>query len=102
MNAIDIILLNFEEARRRSIKLWNGIPEDSYNWKPDRSAMTCLEMVAHVLEGEHLYHMLIKTLGNLGSYESPWTGRSFMNLLGELNFCNNYRTDFIEFVRSLS
>jgi len=47
----EIIILNFEEIRRRSLKIWTGITPENYFWKPDIKAMGCLEMVRHVLEG---------------------------------------------------
>jgi hypothetical protein len=56
MNSIEIILLNFEEIRKRSIKLWNGIPNEHLNWKPDENAFSIIEMIRHVLEVEYLFH----------------------------------------------
>jgi hypothetical protein len=53
MSQTELILLNFEEIRRRSIKLWTGLPAEFYFWQPDRKAMHCFEMIRHVLEGEH-------------------------------------------------
>jgi hypothetical protein len=35
MNAKDLLILNFEEVRRRSIKVWKGITEDYLFWKPE-------------------------------------------------------------------
>ncbi len=60
MNSIELLKLNLAEVRRRSIKVWLEIPEDTLHWRPDSEAMTCLEMVRHVLESEHYYHMAIK------------------------------------------
>ncbi|MBD0331946.1 MAG: DinB family protein [Chitinophagaceae bacterium] len=102
MNALEVIILNFEEIRRRSIKLWTGIPEDCFHWKPDKTAMTCLEMVRHVLEGEHLYHIIINTRGNLSDYKSPWDSRPYIKLQDELEFCKTYRAQFIDFIKTLS
>lgn len=42
MNPTKIILLNFSEIRRRSIKLWSEIPKDYMNWKPDQEAFCSL------------------------------------------------------------
>ena len=58
MNPIDLILLNFNEIRRRSIKVWTSIPQEKLHWKPDNEAMTCIEMIRHVLESEHYYHLV--------------------------------------------
>ena len=49
MNEVELILLNLEETRRRSIKVWKAIPEHMLNWKPDDEAFTCAEMIRHVL-----------------------------------------------------
>ena len=51
MNSNEIIGLNFSEIRRRSIKLWSGIPNEYLNWKPDENAFTIIEMIRHILEG---------------------------------------------------
>ncbi len=37
MNAIDWTVWNLNEVRRRSIKVWQSIPEDKLNWKPMRT-----------------------------------------------------------------
>lgn len=101
MNSIEIILLNFSEIRRRSIKLWNGIPNEYLNWKPDENAFTIIEMIRHVLEGEHLFHKIIENRGNLGSYESPWKKLNYSDLKNELEFSENYRSQFLNMIREL-
>lgn len=37
MTQSELIILNFTEIRRRSVKLWNGLPESFYSWKPDEN-----------------------------------------------------------------
>ena len=101
MNSIDIILLNFSEIRRRSIKLWSGIPNEYLQWKPDEYAFTIIEMIRHVLEGEHLFHKIIENRGNLGNYESPWKKLKYSNLKNELEFSEKYRTEFLNMITSL-
>ncbi len=101
MNAIDILLSNFSETRRRSIKLWNGIPKEYLNWKPDDKAVTCIEMVRHVLEGEHLFHKIIENRGNLGNYISPWKDLEYTDLKKELAFSETYRTNFLNMIKGL-
>jgi uncharacterized damage-inducible protein DinB len=102
MNKSDLILLNFSEIRRRSIKLWSGIPEEHYMWKPDAKAMSCLEMIRHILEGEHLFHMIVNKRGNLGDYLSPWDKLPYTNLANELDFAEPFRLDFFETVNAFS
>jgi uncharacterized damage-inducible protein DinB len=102
MKATELIVLNFEEVRRRSIKLWKGIPETCYHWRPDAHAMSCLEMVRHVLEGEHLFHQIVRNRGSQGDYPSPWQSRPFTDLTDELRFAGPYRESFIDTIRSFT
>ncbi len=98
----EIILLNFEEIRRRSIKLWSALSAKNYNWKPDEAAMTCIEMMRHVLEGEHLFHVIVNNRGNIGDYVSPWNNRAYTNVQDELDFAKPYREQFLQTVQSFS
>ncbi|QMV44758.1 DinB family protein [Cohnella cholangitidis] len=102
MNAIEIIILNFEEIRRRSIKVWSGIPEDRLDWQPDNKAMTIKEMIRHVLDSEHYYHLALINKGSLPSYDSPFDNRLFSSVEVELAFAETYRNQFINTVRSFS
>lgn len=101
MNSNKIILLNFSEIRRRSIKLWSGIPNEYLNWKPDENAFSIIEMIRHVLEAEHLFHTIIKNRGNLGDYQSPWKDLEYLDLKNELNFSVKYRADFLKMINQL-
>ncbi|MET2984091.1 DinB family protein [Aureibaculum conchae] len=101
MTATEIILLNFSEIRRRSIKLWSGIPNEYLNWKPDENAFTVIEMIRHVLEGEHLFHKIIENGGDLGHYQSPWKLIEYSNLKRELDFSEKYRADFLNMIGEL-
>jgi uncharacterized damage-inducible protein DinB len=99
MTQNEIVILNFEEIRRRSLILWAGITSDIYFWRPDINAMNCLEMVRHVLEGEHLFHMIVNKGGNLGDYLSPWTDRPYTDLQAELDFAKPFRIAFLETIK---
>ncbi|WP_109829299.1 DinB family protein [Reichenbachiella versicolor] len=101
MNSIEIILLNFSEIRRRSIKLWTGIPDEYLHWKPDEGAFSIIEMIRHVLEGEHLFHRIIMNRGNLGDYRSPWHEMSYSDLKNELEFAEKHRAEFINMILEL-
>jgi uncharacterized damage-inducible protein DinB len=101
MNSIEIIILNFSEIRRRSIKLWNGIPNEHLNWKPDGGAFTIIEMIRHVLEGEHLFHKIIENQGNLGDYQSPWHELKYSDVKRELEFTKKFRIDFLNMINGL-
>ncbi len=101
MKAIEIIELNFIEIRRRSIKLWKGVPKEMLNWKPDEKAFTIIEMIRHVLEGVHLFHKIIEHRGNLGNYQSPWNEMDFSDLDQELAFTESYRRAFLKMIKEL-
>ncbi|GAB0155183.1 DinB family protein [Chryseobacterium sp. Alg-005] len=102
MTHTEIIILNFEEIRRRSIKLWSGLPPEYYYWKPDIEAMTAIEMIRHVLEGEHLFHKIVENRGNLGDYISPWQARPYTTLQDELNFAQPFREKFFDTIKAFS
>ena len=102
MTTKEIIILNFSEIRRRSKILWEGIPNEYLIWKPDKDAFSIIEMIRHVLEGEHLFHKIIDNRGNLGNYQSPWEGLRYIDLENELKFAEPYRDKFIKMVKSLN
>ncbi|MFD2627585.1 DinB family protein [Oceanobacillus kapialis] len=102
MNSIDLITLNFEEVRRRSIKLWTSIPKEYLLWKPDHEAMHCLEMIRHVLESEHYYHLAIENRGSLSSFNSPFESRPFTTVEAELQFAEPYRKQFLKAIQDFS
>ncbi len=102
MTAVKNIVLNFSETRRRSINLWEGIPDEYLNWKPDKDAFTIIEMIRHVLEGEHLFHRIIENRGNLGDYQSPWKDLKYKNLQNELQFAENFRNEFLSMIKGFS
>lgn len=102
VNAIEVIVLNFEEVRRRSVKIWESIPEASLDWKPDQHALSIKEMVRHVLESEHYYHLALLNKGSLAAYESPYENRAFTTVADELAFAQSYRKQFLQTVMSFS
>ncbi|MBK8497140.1 MAG: DinB family protein [Ferruginibacter sp.] len=102
MNAKELLILNFEEVRRRSIKVWKNISEDDLFWKPDPQAMTCIEMIRHVLESENIYHHIILHRGTIGDYESPLTGNPFTSVDDELKNAQPFREKFLKMVHSFS
>jgi uncharacterized damage-inducible protein DinB len=102
MNTKELLILNFEEVRRRSIKVWKDISEEHLFWKPDPAAMSCFEMIRHVLESENIYHHIILHRGVLGDYESPLTGNPYTSLDDELRNAQPYREKFLKMVHSFS
>ena len=102
MNAKELLILNFEEVRRRSIKVWKNISEENLFWKPDPLAMSGFEMIRHVLESENIYHQIILYRGSPGNYESPLTGNPYTTIDDELRNAQPYREKFLKMVHSFS
>jgi uncharacterized damage-inducible protein DinB len=102
MNSVELLLLNFKETRRRSINVWKGVPEEYLHWKPDSKAFSCIEMIRHVLEGEHLFHTIIKNRGNLGDYVSPWDKLAYTNIVDELSFAEPHKNSFYKMLETLT
>lgn len=104
MNVNDLIILNFEEVRRRSIKVWKAIPEHKLNWKPDEDALTCAEMIRHLLEGEFLYHQVLIGRGSkaLSNLSNPFEDKDFTTVDNELTFAQPYREGFLEYIKAIS
>ncbi len=102
MNAKELLILNFEEVRRRSIKVWKGISEEYLFWKPDGDAMNCIQMIRHVLEGENIYHHIILHRGELGDFESPLKSNPFSTVDDELKNAQPYREKFLKMVNGFT
>ncbi|MNO16581.1 DinB superfamily protein [compost metagenome] len=104
MNINDLIVLNFEEVRRRSVMVWKSIPQQMLNWKPDQDALTCAEMIRHVLEGEFIYHQILirRSSKAISSLTNPFETREFTTVEDELAFARTYREDFLNYVKLLS
>ena len=62
--------------------------------------MTALEMVRHVLESEHLYHVIMDRKGMIGDYRSPWDHRPYTTIDDEIEFAEHFRGDFLAAVRN--
>lgn len=104
MNRQNMVVLNFQEVRRRSILVWRSIPREKLNWKPDSQALTCSEMIRHVLEAEFLYHTILISGGSSGSknIDNPFMLKEFTSLEDELTFIQPFRNDFLEYIEALS
>ncbi|WP_018934443.1 DinB family protein [Gracilibacillus lacisalsi] len=104
MNQNDLIILNFEEIRRRSKKVWRAIPSNMLDWKPDKNAMTCAEMIRHILEGEFLYHQILKGKGSgaLTNLSNPFDTKQFTTVEDELAYAQPYREQFISYIKTIN
>jgi hypothetical protein len=102
MNTKDLLILNFEEIRRRSIRVWKTISAAHLNWKPDADAMSCIEMIRHVLETEIIYQHIILHRGDLNGFTSPLAGNPYSTVDDELRYAQPYREKFLKMVNSFS
>lgn len=102
MTETELIILNLEEIRRRSILLWQGLPETFYDWKPDPEAMTASGIIQHVLGADYGWHKIVTNTMDLATYASPWQGRAYSSLSDELAFAEPYRQDFLNSIRKFS
>jgi uncharacterized damage-inducible protein DinB len=102
MQSTDLLLLNLEEVRRRSLLVWRGIPADRLKWAPDGGAMTCIELVRHVLEGEFLYTEMLKARRSVDVMVSPFRQRPVTTVEDEIVFAAPHRTELIGLIRSFT
>ena len=100
MNAKEILILNLEEIRRRSVKIWQGIPADKLDWKPDAEALSCLEIVRHVLKGEWSYMQMLLAGKSVDTDDSPFYPRDYTDVLAELEIAVPYLKEFLNLVKS--
>lgn len=101
MEVKELILHNLNQIRRRSIILWKGLPEEYYNWKPDDTAMTAIEMIRHVLQADYGWNIIINQ-GDMSDYHTPWESKPFLSLSDELKFAEPYRQEFLKSIKSFS
>jgi uncharacterized damage-inducible protein DinB len=64
--------------------------------------MCIKEMIRHVLDSEHYYHLALLNRGSLPFYDSPFEKRIFTSMEDELAFAETYRKQFIKTVRSFT
>lgn len=103
MNTSDTIILNLQETRRRSIKLWQSLPDSWLSWRPDKEAMTFGEMIRHVWSASHQYHILIKNNGSVSQeIQLPYEKEPIISVEKEIELSKEYFNDFISYVQSLS
>lgn len=102
MTPNEILIFNLEEVRRRSIKIWRGIPRDKLDWKPDAEALSCLEMVRHVLKAEWGYMQMLRHGASLDTEDSPFKPHPLVDVETELARADPYRREFLQLVKSYS
>ena len=101
MSGAELLCLNLTETRRRSIRVWRGIPLSFSDWRPDPDAMSCFEMVRHVLEADYLYGQMLRERRSYTG-ASPFVDRRFSDVDAALSFASPYRESLLKTVRQLS
>ncbi|MBB6128666.1 DinB family protein [Mucilaginibacter lappiensis] len=102
MDTRELICLNFAEVRRRSTKVWLGIPEDKYDWKPDADAMSCIAMVRHMIESQYIYQQIAIHHGDPGELITPWQDKPLMSIEQEIEYSKLYVSAFMDWINKLS
>lgn len=100
MNTTDILIINLQEVRRRSIKIWHGIPDNMLLQKPDPEAMSYIETVRHVLKAEWGYMQMLKAGKSVDTTDSPFYPREFTDVADELAVAEPFRQEFLDLVKS--
>lgn len=102
MTAGQLLKLNFDEVRRRSIKVWRGIPPERLAFKVDPACMSLAEQVRHVLEDDFNYAVMLRTGGDLPAGPTPWDGRALGTVDDEIQFAAPFRRELLDLVASFS
>ncbi len=101
MTQNELIIRHLNEVRRRSVLLWEGLPETFYNWKPDDHAMTALQLIRHVLQADYGWNIIINQ-GDMSNYKTPWENRAYLDVKDELEFAAPYRQIFLSSIARFS
>lgn len=100
MTPTDVLLLNLEEVRRRSLIVWQSISPHQAQWKPSADSRSCIEMVRHIFKAEWNYTRILQTGISLDSDDSPYNSRPLTDINLELEFAAPYRREFLDLIGS--
>lgn len=101
--AVDAIVWNLQETRRRSIKLWRSLPDEQLSWRPDPEAMSFGEMIRHVWTASHSYHLILLNNGSLKEEpQYPFDHVPIESVEKEIEMSQPYFDDFIRYVSSIT
>ena len=102
MSTVETVLYNLQEVRRRSRKVWDGLPAEQLQWRPDPEAMSCIEHVRHLLEADYLWHRMVETRASVDDAQTPWTGRPMVSVADEVAFAEEHRARFLAAVAAFT
>lgn len=81
--------------------LWKALPEDHYHWRPDKDAMTAIDVVRHVLGADHGWNMIIKHM-DMSDYRSPWEGKAYTTVSEDVAYATQFRDKLIDTINGFS
>src|SRR4030095_8666789 len=101
MTQTELLLVNFEEVRRRSIMLWKALPKEHYFWKPDPEAENAMQMIRHVLVSDGWFRVIITASGDVGKFDSSFwedAPRRYKSLDDDRKFSKPYRERYLQLI----
>ena len=101
MTLADLLELNLTEVRRRSLVVWQAIPDDKLGWKPDSDAMGFGETIRHVWESTANYVAYARA-GRSVEISIPNSEQPIETVQQEIDYAQDSFQAMLEFVRTLS
>lgn len=102
MWAVDLVVLNLTEVRRRAHLVWRSVPDEWLTWKPDDAAMSIGEMIRHMWTAQVYYHEALKYGGSVPDHHEPCDGQPVLNVAEEISLSQPYFERFVDYIHSLS
>jgi uncharacterized damage-inducible protein DinB len=100
---MNIYLQNLEQARAKTLHIWNNFPEQYWLWKPDAEAMHFLATVRHTLSAQLWFANLIITKGDVSKITMPNESElPFTNLEYELQLGQKHTATLYNLIKSFS
>lgn len=81
--------------------LWENLPKEYYNWKPDNDAMTAIELIRHVLQADYGWNIIINQ-GDMTNYSTPWENLPYTSVQDELEFASPHRQTFLDSIKKFT
>ncbi|NGQ97233.1 DinB family protein [Brevibacillus sp. SYP-B805] len=103
MNAIDAIILHFQETRRRSILAWRALPDEWLGWRPDKEAYSFGEMIRHVCTATFEYHQILLHNGSAHAAipDAPYKEEPIVSVEREIALGTPLFEAFLAYIRTL-
>src|SRR5438874_11002829 len=98
----NLLILNLKEVRRRSEILWQAIPQDKLEWRPEPAVYSVIELVRHVLEDDFFYGLVIANRGAMPTAASPFLNRPITTVADDIAYAKPFRAKLLEIVLGFS